>query len=75
MGPRACLDVFGKSRPPRDSIPVPSSPYPVAIPTELPAPRKSFVMKQNRISLVLAVPDRCLITAQLIEVGYVLGSR
>jgi len=40
VGPRAGLDKFGKSRPHRDSIPGPSSPYPVAIPTELPDRRK-----------------------------------
>jgi hypothetical protein len=37
VGPRAGLDRCGKSRPHRDSIPGPSSPEPVAIPTELPA--------------------------------------
>ena len=36
MDPRAGLDVCGKSRLHRDSIPGPSSPYRVAIPTELP---------------------------------------
>jgi len=36
MGPRAGRDTRGKSRPHRDSIPGPSSPYQVAIPTELP---------------------------------------
>ena len=36
MGPRAGLDRCGKSRPHRDSIPGPSSPQPVAIPTTLP---------------------------------------
>jgi hypothetical protein len=36
VGPRAGLDVCEKSRPHRDSIPGPSSPYSVAIPTELP---------------------------------------
>jgi hypothetical protein len=35
VGPRAGLHVCEKSRPHRDSIPGPSSPYPVAIPTEL----------------------------------------
>ena len=34
--PRAILDRCGKSRTHRDSIPGPSSPQPVAIPTELP---------------------------------------
>ena len=39
MGPRAGLDRCGKSRPQRGSIPGPSSPQPVAIPTELPGPQ------------------------------------
>jgi hypothetical protein len=38
VGPRADLDRCGKSRPHRDSIPGPSSPQLVAIPTELPGP-------------------------------------
>jgi hypothetical protein len=38
VDPRAGLDVCEKSRPHRDSIPGPSSPWPVAIPTELPGP-------------------------------------
>ena len=38
VGPRAGLDRCGKSRPHRDSIPGPSSPWPVAVPTELPDP-------------------------------------
>jgi hypothetical protein len=38
MGPRIGLDVCEKSRPNRDSIPGTSSPYAVAIPTELPDP-------------------------------------
>jgi hypothetical protein len=36
VGTRAGLDVCEKSRPYRDSIPGPSSPYPVVTPTELP---------------------------------------
>jgi len=39
VGPRVGLDRCGKSRPHRDSIPGPSSPQPVAIPTALPGPR------------------------------------
>ena len=39
VGPRPGLDRCGKSRPHRDSIPGPSSPKPVAIPTELPGPQ------------------------------------
>ena len=39
VGPRAGLDGCGKSRPPRrDSIPRPSSPWRVSIPTELSRP-------------------------------------
>ena len=38
VGRRAGLDRCGKSRPHWDSIPGPSSPYPVAIPTELSRP-------------------------------------
>jgi hypothetical protein len=45
VGPRAGLDVCEKSRPHRDSIPGPSSPLPVAIPTELPGqPGATVVM-------------------------------
>jgi hypothetical protein len=35
VGPRAGLDRYGKSHPHRDSIPGPSSPQPVVIPTTL----------------------------------------
>jgi hypothetical protein len=38
VGPRAGLDRCGKSRSHQDSIPGPSIPYPVALPTELPGP-------------------------------------
>ena len=38
MGLRVDLDRCGKSRPHQDSIPGPSSPYSVAIPTTLPCP-------------------------------------
>jgi hypothetical protein len=38
VGLRVGLDRYGKSRPHRVSIPGPFSPYPVAIPTELPGP-------------------------------------
>ena len=38
MDPAAGLDRYGKSHPHRDSIPGPSSPQPVAIPTTLPGP-------------------------------------
>jgi hypothetical protein len=39
-GPRASLYVWEKSRPYRNSIPGPSSPYRVGIPTELPGPSR-----------------------------------
>jgi hypothetical protein len=38
VGPRAGMDRCGKRRPHRDSIPGPSSPYRVAMPTELSRP-------------------------------------
>jgi len=41
VGSRAGLDRCGKSRPHQDSIPGPSSPELVAIPTELPGTNKS----------------------------------
>ena len=47
MGPRAGLDMCGKSRRHRDSIPGPSSPQPVVIPTELPGPRSGHRAKKN----------------------------
>src|SRR5215510_8248715 len=43
VGPTAGLDVCEKSRPQRDSIPGPSIPQPVAIPTELPGPLIQYV--------------------------------
>ena len=47
MGLRAGLDWCGKSRPHRDSIPGPSSPLAVAIPTELPGPKVHFYKVVN----------------------------
>jgi hypothetical protein len=44
VGPMAGLNGCGKSRPYRDSIPGPSIPYPVAIPTKLSRP----VTRQNK---------------------------
>ena len=41
VGPRTGLDRCGKSRPHRDSIPGPSSPWAVATPIELPGPREN----------------------------------
>jgi hypothetical protein len=40
---RAGLDVCEKSCPHRESIPGPSSPWPVAIPTELPGPQRNML--------------------------------
>ena len=47
VGPRAGLDRCGISRQHRDSIPVPSSPYPVVLPTTLPGPRLPKFMLYN----------------------------
>jgi hypothetical protein len=47
VSPRAGLDVCEKSRPHGDSIPRPSSPYSVAIPTELPGPVNRINILQN----------------------------
>jgi hypothetical protein len=53
VGPRAGLDRCGNSRPHRDSIPGPSSLYPVAIPTELPGPQvQCTVWKYQENTLV-----------------------
>ena len=48
MGPRAGLDGCGKSRPERDSIPGPSSPKRVDIPTEL-SRTNSSVKTQSKV--------------------------
>jgi hypothetical protein len=49
VGPRTGLDRRGKSRPlpARDSIPRRSSPYSVAIPTELPGPHEHHLQRPN----------------------------
>ena len=44
VGPRAGLDRCGKSHPHRDSIPGPSSPWPVAILTTLPGPQSVSIL-------------------------------
>jgi hypothetical protein len=46
---RAGVDRYGKSRLHRDSIPAPSRPYRVAIPTELPRPTVVVVVKVGKI--------------------------
>ena len=43
MGPMAGLEGYGKSRPHRHSVPGPSSPQGVALPTELSQPTACFV--------------------------------
>ena len=48
VGLSAGLDRCGKSHPHRDSIPGPSSPWPVAIPTTLPGPLITVREGQNR---------------------------
>jgi len=48
VSPRAGLGGCGKSRPPQDSIPGPSSPYRVAIATELSRPRRKGVTLRFR---------------------------
>ena len=53
MGPRADLDMCGKSRHHQDSIPGPSSLYPVATLTDLPGPRlvrKGTIAMRYRVS-------------------------
>jgi hypothetical protein len=47
MCPRPGLDTCGKSRPHRDSIPGPSSPLPVGIPSTLPSPLYTVYTIQN----------------------------
>jgi hypothetical protein len=48
VGPRAGLDRCGKSCLHQDSIPRPSSPWPVAIPTELPGPLYVYKQTENQ---------------------------
>jgi hypothetical protein len=58
VGPRAGLDRRGTSRPNRDSIPGPSSPYRVAIPTE---PSRSIIVTilKQLIRRNLCLQDTC----------------
>ena len=49
VGHRAGLERWGKSRPHRNSIPGQSSPYPVAISTELSRPACSVVIRQKSL--------------------------
>jgi len=56
VGPRVGLDRCGKSRPHRDSIPGPSSPWPVAIPTTLPgAPHNLNYQSGNLLTCIQEV--------------------
>jgi hypothetical protein len=55
VGPRAGLDVCEKSRPYRDSIPEPSSPYSVAIPTELPGSLSKTLPTLNKVMMKCTV--------------------
>jgi hypothetical protein len=54
--PRAGLDVFEKSRPHRDSIPGPSSLYPVDIPTELPGPPQHGTLAKYKAWMCRKIP-------------------
>jgi len=54
MSPRPGVDRCGKSRTHRDSIPGPSSPYPVGIPAALPGP---LCFKLN--TAVIYLSQRC----------------
>jgi hypothetical protein len=54
VGPRAGLDRCGKFRSHRDSIPEPSSPQRVAIPTTLIPALEKHIRKSNRL-----IPSRC----------------
>jgi hypothetical protein len=64
MGPKAGLDSCETSPSHQDSIPEPSSPYPVAIPTELPGLRKAVRMvfkyapeiQEQTLTALLAIP-------------------
>jgi len=57
VGPRPGMDRCGKSRPHRDSIPGPSSPLPVAIPTELLGPQyvKAVFLEKCEVRCVLSL--------------------
>ena len=55
MGHRAGVDRCGKSRPHRDSIPGPSSPQRIAIPTELSQPPPSSEHRSYKFTTKTAV--------------------
>ena len=73
LGPRASLDGCGKSRPHRDSIPGPSSPERVAIPTGLSRPpfftvfclNSTDLLRERRIVFKFARGERMLISSCL----------
>jgi hypothetical protein len=56
VGPRDGLDVCEESRPHWDSIPGPSSPWSVAIPTELPRPH--YLYYNMEVNFALFTPYR-----------------
>jgi hypothetical protein len=66
VGPRAGLDICGKSRPNRDSIPGPSSPYPVAIPIMLPGPQ---ILVWGRWISRGNVYEDCLLGCGVLQLG------
>jgi len=73
VGPRAGLDECGIFRPHRDSIPGPSSPWRVAIPTALPSPQLKEVTQPLLMSLNVKVCDVGLKCSDLIEINkYIL---
>jgi hypothetical protein len=74
VGPRADLDRCGKSRPHRDSIPGPSSPQSVAIPTELPGPHLTAVSSWNIPSRTVIVISYILLTKKAHTAGNVIGN-
>jgi hypothetical protein len=69
VGPRAGLDECGKFRPHRDSIPGPSSPWRIAIPTALPGPQLKKVTQPLLVSLSVKVCDDGLKFSDLIEIN------
>jgi hypothetical protein len=64
VGPRAGLNRCEKFSPHQDSIPGPSSPEQVAIPTELPGPLRYSVLPIN--SSLLTITLHCLVITTLV---------
>jgi hypothetical protein len=64
VGTRIDLEKYGKSSTHRVSIPVPSSSYPVAIPTEVPGPliyKSFFVTMTGKIQINVLVVTLCIL--------------